>query len=122
MLLIVSCCTTLRAACTERGGLLPSAACGGSKETAVPTVCVDAAKGRSIPRPLIKSAALALLAAGVIKPGGILELSEEAKETTEEDPCCESALLGCLANASVVVGSNLHAIASTVAIRSVGVS
>ncbi len=94
---------------------MPAAFCGGSKETAVAAVCADAGcrKVRSAPRPLIKSAALALLAAGVIKPGGILELSEEAKETTEEDPCCVSALLSYLANAPVAVGSTLHAIAST---------
>jgi hypothetical protein len=78
-----------------------------------------AAKGRSVPRPLIKSAALALLAAGEVSPGSILELSEETEGATEEGPCCVSALLGCLANAPVTVGSTLHAIASTVASRSV---
>jgi hypothetical protein len=48
-----------------------------------------------------------------MKPGGMLELSEETEEITEEDPCCVSALLGCLANAPVAVGSTLHAIACT---------
>jgi hypothetical protein len=86
-------CAFLAAFCTEGGGLLPSATCGGSKETAVPAVCADAAKGRNAPRPLIKSAALALLAPGEMKPGGMLELSEETEGTTEEDPCCVSALL-----------------------------
>ena len=37
----------------------------------------------------------------------------------EEDPCCVSALLGWLSNAPVVVGSTLHAIASTASSRSV---
>ncbi len=56
---------------------------------------------RSAQRSRIKSAALALFAASEMKPGGILELSEETEEITEEDPCCVSALLGCLSNAPV---------------------
>jgi hypothetical protein len=109
----------LYSAYKERDGLLPAAFCGGSKETAVPANCADADNVRSAPRPLIKSAALALLAASVMRLGGILELSEEAEETTEDDPCCVSTLLGCLANAPVAVGSTLHAIASTAESRSV---
>jgi hypothetical protein len=54
-----------------------------------------------------------------MKPGGILELSEETEETTEEDPCCVSALLGWFPNVPVAVGSTLHAIASTAVSRSV---
>jgi hypothetical protein len=54
-----------------------------------------------------------------MRPGGILELFEEAEETTEQDPCCVPALLGCLANVPVAVGSTFHAIASTAESRSV---
>ncbi len=103
----------------KRAKSLPAAFCGGSKETAVPAVYADASKVRSDARPRIISAALALLAASEMKPGGILELAEETEEITEEDPCCVSALLGCLANAPVAVGSTLHAIAFTAESRSV---
>ncbi len=48
-----------------------------------------------------------------------MELSEEIEEITEEDPCCVSALLGCLSNAPVAAGSTLHAIAFTAESRSV---
>ena len=74
---------------------------------------------RRAPRPRIKSAALALLAASEMKPGGILVLTKETEGETEEDPCCVSALLGWFSNAPVAVGSTLHAIASTASSRSV---